>query len=214
MKIYLTRHSQTVWNTQKRLQGSQDSPLTNQGIENVKALKNYIQTHHIQFDYVYSSPIKRAYQTATTIFEDQEIILDDRLKEMNFGVCEGEKITDIFASQQSEMYDFLWNHPEKFTRLPDGESYEEIMQRAQSFIDDLLLLDADATVCIVTHGMCFIILLACMLHYNKSDLVKINQQVVEGCSLTLIEYTNDFYINYINKHDYLPYVTKNNVFNK
>ena len=48
MKIYLTRHSKTAWNQEKRLQGRCDSPLTQEGEENAKALKDYIQT--IPFD--------------------------------------------------------------------------------------------------------------------------------------------------------------------
>ncbi|MEG0683676.1 MAG: histidine phosphatase family protein, partial [Coprobacillus sp.] len=43
MNIYITRHSQTVWNEEKRLQGSQDSPLTVQGESNALALRNYIK---------------------------------------------------------------------------------------------------------------------------------------------------------------------------
>ena len=53
MKIYLTRHSKTAWNQEKRLQGRCDSPLTQEGEENAKALKDYIQT--IPFDCIYSS---------------------------------------------------------------------------------------------------------------------------------------------------------------
>ena len=41
MKIYLTRHSKTAWNQEKRLQGRCDSPLTQEGEENAKALKDY-----------------------------------------------------------------------------------------------------------------------------------------------------------------------------
>lgn len=74
MKIYLTRHSQTLWNIEKRLQGRKDSPLTNEGKENAKALKQYIQ--NMYFDYIYSSPIPRAYITAQYVFQDN-IIKDE-----------------------------------------------------------------------------------------------------------------------------------------
>ena len=58
MKIYITRHSKTIWNQEKRLQGRNDSPLTQEGIENAYALKDYISD--ISFDKVYTSPILRA----------------------------------------------------------------------------------------------------------------------------------------------------------
>lgn len=205
MKIYLTRHSKTIWNEEKRLQGRCDSPLSLDGIENAKALKKYLEESQMQFDYIYSSPILRAYHTATLLFDEKEIIKDDRLMEMNFGVLEGRKISDILQTDY-ELYHNLWYHPEKFTRIPEGESYDDVIFRAQSFLDDLKKLDQKSSVFIVTHGMFFIILLAIMLHLEKKDFVKINQKVVEGCSLTLIEYQDDYQLISYNQHDFLPHV--------
>ncbi len=71
MKIYLTRHSKTAWNQEKRLQGRCDSPLTQEGKENAKALKEHIQT--ISFDGIYSSPIPRACTTARLLFSDKKL---------------------------------------------------------------------------------------------------------------------------------------------
>ena len=214
MQIYLTRHSQTVWNTERRLQGRQDSPLTTQGKDNAKALANYLHKQNLTFDFIYSSPIPRAYQTSQILFDTNDIIQDDRLREMNFGIFEGQRIEDILSCDNGYLYDNLWNHPEKFDRIPDGESYNEIYSRVQSFLDDLKKLDANSTVFITTHGMCFIIILACMLHYPVAKLVQLNQQVVEGCSLTLVEYTDDFHLVYKNKHEFLPHVSKNNAYHK
>ena len=53
--IYLTRHGQTLWNIEKRLQGRGNSPLTEQGIERAKELRDRIKYIHI--DIKYSSPI-------------------------------------------------------------------------------------------------------------------------------------------------------------
>ena len=52
MKIYITRHSKTLWNEQKRLQGRLDSPLTQEGIDNALALKKYLTDNALQFDCV------------------------------------------------------------------------------------------------------------------------------------------------------------------
>ena len=51
MKIYLTRHSKTLWNQEKRFQGWQDSPLTAEGIEDAKLLKARIT--ELKIDYCY-----------------------------------------------------------------------------------------------------------------------------------------------------------------
>lgn len=213
MKIYLTRHSKTEWNQEKRLQGHCDSPLTKEGIENAYALKHYIQDHHMNFDYIYCSPIKRARTTAQLIFDDQTIMNDDRLKEMNFGDFEGRKIADILKTD-FEIYDNLWNHPEKFIRIPHGESYDEVIKRVKSFLSDLQTLPAESSIMIVTHGMYFIVMLATMLGLDKKDYIQINQKVVEGCSLTCIELNDQgFQLLTYNQCDYLPHMT-NTTFTK
>ncbi len=206
MKIYLTRHSKTIWNHEKRLQGRCDSPLTSEGIENAYALKKYLEQSHLYFDFIYSSPITRAYKTATLLFDEKKIIQDPRLMEMNFGIFEGRKISDILETD-FELYHNLWNHPEYFTCIPQGESYDDVMLRAQSFLDDLQKLDENSTVMIVTHGMYFIVLLATMLGLERKDYIKLNQKVVEGCSLTVLEQQNGHYelLNYNDCH-FLPHV--------
>ncbi|MBM6860551.1 histidine phosphatase family protein, partial [Clostridium saudiense] len=41
--IYLTRHGQTEWNLERRLQGRGNSPLTKAGIERAKELRDRIK---------------------------------------------------------------------------------------------------------------------------------------------------------------------------
>ena len=187
MKIYLTRHSKTLWNQEKRLQGRLDSPLTQEGIENAQALKKYLHDSHLKFDYIYTSPILRAYHTASLLFDENKLIQDERLMEMNFGDFEGRKIADI--------------------HLTDHESYDDVIARVNSFLNDLTKLPSQSQVLIVTHGMYFIIMLAVMLHLERKDFIRINQKVVEGCSLTCVEYDGqDYHVLSYNQHDYLPHV--------
>lgn len=208
MKIYITRHSKTLWNEEKRLQGRLDSPLTKEGIENAYALKEHLKS--FQFDYIYSSPIYRAYHSASILFDDG-IIKDDRLMEMNFGDFEGKYIKDLLKTKE---YHDLWHNPGEFIRIQNGESYEDVIKRAESFIGDLKQLDDNADVLIVTHGMFFIVFLATMLGYAKQDFTKFNQNVVLGCSLTCVSYKNNqFQLEFYNDTSYLPYV-KQEVFNK
>lgn len=206
MNIYLIRHSKTQWNQEKKLQGHLDSPLTKEGIENAKALSDYFQKEKIHFDYVFSSPILRAYQTAQYL-TDLPIIQDKRLMEMNFGIFEGVPISELLK-REDHLYVNLWHHPELFTRIPHGESYEEVIERANSFLKYLNSYDDHSTILVVTHGMFFIVLLATMLGIEKKDFVKINQNVVEGCSLNLIIKTHQIYqLKIYNQCDFLPHVS-------
>ena len=129
MKIYITRHSLTAWNEEKRLQGWKDSPLTKQGKEDALKLGEYMKTIHI--DQVYSSPLLRAKSTARLIFKNENIIEDSRLKEMNFGDYEGEYIQDL---KKQHDYFCLWHQPQLSFSLPNGETYEEVVFRLNDFI--------------------------------------------------------------------------------
>ena len=55
MKLYLMRHGETLFNTQKRVQGWCDSPLTENGICQAEQAKQYFAKKGISFDAVYSS---------------------------------------------------------------------------------------------------------------------------------------------------------------
>lgn len=209
MNIYITRHSKTIWNQEKRLQGRKDSPLTDEGIKNAYALKKYI--NNISFDCVLSSPIKRAYDTAK-ILTNNQIVIDHNLIEMDFGVLEGKKISEILQNNY-EVYNNMWNHPELFERIKDGESYDEVQNRVKIFLDNLKTKNFN-NVLIVTHGMLFINMCAYMLGLERKDFIKINQQVVDGCSLTLFEEIDGEYkMVFFGKNDFLPYQSKN-IFNK
>ena len=181
MKIYLTRHSKTLWNQEKRLQGWQDSPLTAEGIEDAKLLKARIT--ELKIDYCYSSPIERAKATSEILFD--HVLVDERLKEMNFGKYEGCLINELL---NDPIYNRLWNLPDDDVSTPGGETYHEVQMRLKDFFNDIYKKHHDDTIFITIHGMLFIILHGIMLNYKTSELTKINKYVVRGCSLSEVEY--------------------------
>ena len=89
MILYIIRHGETEWNKMGKMQGKTDISLSEDGrkIEQKTAdgLKN------IKFDYIFSSPLERAYETACIIKGDRdiEIVKDERLIEVGFGLYEG-----------------------------------------------------------------------------------------------------------------------------
>ena len=58
MKVYIVRHGETDWNTEKRLQGRQDIPLNENGREVARKTAQGIR--QISFDAAFSSPLSRA----------------------------------------------------------------------------------------------------------------------------------------------------------
>lgn len=210
MDLYIIRHGKTQWNQEKRFQGAKNSDLVSSGKEDAKALHDYLLDFPLT--HAFSSPLGRAKDTAMIVLGDRDIniIYDERLAEMNFGLLEGMKIADI-NTLYHDVYDNLWNHPEDFERCPGGgESFFEVKQRIVSFLESLKKLPTDSQVLIVTHGMYFVNLLGYFFNYSPKDFVKINREIVRGCSLTHVTYENNqFVIDYVGDEHYLkPQLSK------
>ena len=62
MELYIIRHGKTYWNEEKKIQGWADIELTEEGRK--VAYDSEEGMRNIHFDAIYSSPLKRAYETA------------------------------------------------------------------------------------------------------------------------------------------------------
>ena len=95
-----------------------------------------------KFDVVYCSDLLRAVHSAELSFKDKfPIIIDERLRECDYGNYNG-KPSDIVEPLQEKMI------TEQF---PNGESYEDVKMRIESFIDDLRTDYDGKHVAIVAH---------------------------------------------------------------
>ena len=92
MYIYLVRHGQTDDNFKSIVQGRIDNPLNKTGKSQALQTGNKLKDLNIKFDYIYSSPLIRAKESASIINEVLnvgDIIVDDDLTEREFGNLEG-----------------------------------------------------------------------------------------------------------------------------
>ena len=82
MLLYIIRHGETAWNRNRKLQGSSDIPLTPEG--EALAAKTAQSLAGIPFDFVFSSPLKRAFRTAELLRGGRDIplVADGRLHEV------------------------------------------------------------------------------------------------------------------------------------
>ena len=89
MQIYLIRHGETDYNKSRRIQGQCDIELNNCGRELAKITAQALKD--VPFDLVFTSPLKRAKETAEIIVGDRQIpvIEDVRIREISFGEYEG-----------------------------------------------------------------------------------------------------------------------------
>ena len=99
-----------------------------EGREQVKKLREELK--EMKFDAVFSSPLKRARETAEILVDDlQKIIFDQRLEERDVGKYQGE----LLSSMDREEY---WHYPST-VHYETVETIESFFQRVYQFLDEL-----------------------------------------------------------------------------
>lgn len=188
MKVYLVRHGETEWNRQCRLQGQSDIELNEIGIElaeiTAEALKD------IEFEAIFSSPLKRAYKTAE-IFKgdrDLEIVTDKRLLEINFGEREGHGIPGRDDDEGDPIYNFEFA-PDSYIPPEGGESFDDIYQRTADFWDNVIvpLEKRYKTVLIIGHGCMNRTIINRLMDNPLKDFWNVK---LDNCAVTLIDITD------------------------
>lgn len=158
MNIYVTRHGETEWNTYWKLQGRSDTVLNEKGKEQARLTGQGFIDAGIHFDRVYSSPLRRAVQTAQlmTGLSEAEIIKDERITEYCFGKAEGKTPEERKADPSLENFHNFFDNPELYVAEDDAESFESGLSRTAAFWEDeiksLEKNSAVQNVLVVTHG--------------------------------------------------------------
>lgn len=150
--IWYVRHGETTWNSERRLQGSLDSPLTERGrahaAANAQTLMEAVPDIGILPFVV--SPLGRARETVAIIRSTLGLSsggyrVEPRLAEVRFGDWEGRtwpEIESIFPDHWSEREREKWT----FTP-PNGESFAYVSQRLKDWLRELT-----SDVVVVGHG--------------------------------------------------------------
>lgn len=212
-KIYLIRHGETQWNIEKRSQGAEaDIPLNETGIIQSKKTGLYLHDYRIkskQFDAIYSSPQKRALETAEIIKKElnlhKDIILLDDLKETKSGKFSGttkedrlknplfinfmnalrkfEEIKDPIEKENFN-YHILDKEAEKLGYETIGEAHEKGKK-----ICDELIMSSHQKIIVVTHSGT----IGAILKYITNSLDPCNGNTDNGsnCTISYIKWIDD-----------------------
>lgn len=150
-QLILIRHGETHWNTEHRMQGQRDSPLTEHGLWQAQRLGERLQS--VSFTALYSSDLPRAHLTAQCIAEatGHAIVTDQRLRERHFGVFEG--LTGAQMKQRDPVAYARFISRDPNYAVPGGESPAAFMMRARSALEGIAARHDGGTVAIVTHGL-------------------------------------------------------------
>lgn len=127
--IYFTRHGQTDWNKERKIQGHIDIPLNEEGIRQAKELHDKLKD--IKIDIAFCSPLQRAKDTALIALKDKDITIIEEplLIEEYYGDLEGAPRDNnpIYIKQRNSY----------FKRYPHGESYLDVYHRVATFFEKL-----------------------------------------------------------------------------
>jgi broad specificity phosphatase PhoE len=150
IRLLLVRHGATAWNNEGRIIGSTDLPLSTDGRKQAQQLGIRLSGEPI--DIILSSDLRRASETARIISVECKtpLALDNRLREVDFGLWEGMTVREIQEKYTKEFDD--WKNNSSFSP-PNGERYPSITGRMQSFLGDLKNDHSGNTVLIVSHGV-------------------------------------------------------------
>ena len=188
MKIYIVRHGQTQWNTESRMQGALDSPLTQEGIRAAHALKEKIKD--LDLDAIYTSPQGRALTTAQILRGDRDLDLvqDPDLRELSVKIWEGRVFDQVKKTHPQDLHRYL-KEPQNY-HPPGEENYYDLMDRARGFLNRLKAQD-HKNVLVVSHGVTINALLNVMEGIPVEDFWK--KPLVLGTELSLVEEKDGVY---------------------
>lgn len=172
--FYMMRHGQTLFNVRRKIQGACDSPLTQLGIRQAKGAAAYFAD--IELDHLYSSTSERCCDTLELVTQGRGPYTRLKgLKEMNFGIYEGE--SEDLNPNRVTFEDFFVAY--------GGESRSMVRERMVKTCIDIMEQADHHNVLAVSHaGSC--------LHFLNAwqDSSEVLKEGFSNCCILKYEYEN------------------------
>ncbi len=151
-QFYIVRHGETTMNKAYRIQGHQNSDLTENAIEKARELGKKLK--NIEFSATFSSDLLRAKKTAELLQAEKEstIIATELIKERRMGVFEGKKVEELSHKLKKILYLLGDSTQSNLMRAHQIETVDEMTQRINLFLRKTALAYKNKRVLVVTHG--------------------------------------------------------------
>lgn len=183
LKLYITRHGETEWNIQHRMQGWKNSNLTERGIANAKALGKSLKS--VDFTRIYCSPLDRTKHTTELILDGKavEVIYDENLREIHLGELEGlnpEEVAAIYPDFKTH----FWQTPNLY-KAKSGEDFYNVRERVIKALEGIIRDNPEGNVLIVTHG---VVLKTIHAYFKNLPMERLwDPPYIYDTSLTIVE---------------------------
>jgi len=187
-ELILVRHGETEWNVAEVFRGQADIDLSETGRKQAGLLATYLSTAAIEA--IYSSPLKRARQTAEAIAKPHklEVSVESDLIDLNFGKWQGLSHEEV-KEKYGDLYATWLIHPEQ-VRMPGGETLDDVRKRVTRFRDKVIEKHR-GTIVIVGHRVVNKVMLCALLGLDNLHFWKIRQ---DTCGISVLNYQNERFI--------------------
>ena len=186
-KIIFVRHGETEWsrNREFRFRGRLDIPLTDHGKHQAQLTGQRLKNEEIT--QVYSSPLKRAKDTATEIavMHNLPVISHLGFIDLNFGTWQGE-LHEKIRTEHPELYN-QWLTAPHTMEFPVGETLESVRERIEKALEELVTKHGGETVVVVTHGAVLRVIYCFLKNVGNEHYWDLK---MDNCGLLIVEYEN------------------------
>jgi probable phosphomutase (TIGR03848 family) len=179
-KIILIRHAQTD-TAGKRLTGRSPGIFLNpEGREQAQILASRLADQRI--DFFYSSPLERTMETANLIAEkhNQPVSTHENFIEINYGDWTNRTVEELRGNPLFDRY----NRYRSNTRIPGGETMEEVQTRTVTGIEKVCALHPGSTIAIVSHAD---VIKMAIAWYLSVPVDMMHRLEIDPASLSVIE---------------------------
>jgi len=187
-RLILVRHGETEWNRVERFRGRMDIELNERGRLQAQAVASRLSTWRIEA--IYSSPLKRALQTAQPLARacGRETRHLEGIADIDYGAWAGHSPEEV-AAQHSDLYQ-TWLEAPHLVQFPEGEGLEQVRSRAWMAVGQVCAAHGEETVVLVSHMVVNRALICAVLGLDNSSLWKIGQ---DNAAISIVDAQGDEY---------------------
>jgi len=185
VRLILVRHGETSWNKQRRIQGSRSNTQLNEtGYEQADRIAAVLKQQRI--DAIYSSPLRRAVNTAQTLAGacGLQVRTVPELQEIDAGDLDGLSEKEMGEGHMAFWKE--WRKGDPSLHLPGGESLDDLQKRVWWAVERILERHTDDTVAVVGHLFTNLVIICKALGL---DLHNIRRLRLATASISIVEFT-------------------------
>ena len=182
MRLLLARHGESIWNAERRFQGSTDIPLSARGRAQAEALARGLRGYRVRAAYV--SPFRRAVETAELALRgtDVPLVVIDELRELSLGAWEGCTVDEVRA-RDGDPY-VAWIRTPHDCPPPGGEPLPAVSDRVRAGLERIAAAHPNGDdVLVVAHGGVISVYACHLLGCSFNQLWRLR---VDNASLTIV----------------------------